>query len=289
MKSRITIGMTAYNSSEFIGESIRSLLSQTVSNIKLFISDDASTDSTEKICRLWQERDSRIVYLRQEKNLGPRANFEFVLSQCDTDYFVWASHDDIWSRNFVEECSCELDRDSEAGFVITRWRVESRKIPFVRRINLPNMGFISDPDPISRMLAFTALPFSSFKDNLTYGVWRASVLRRIVEDTKSTGYFSIGGVMNEYALLIAKGQYLPNAYLRKRYRYFPPGIIFEDYILSLRNLILQNQPKILYSNYTNQDHLYDLIKVLKLANLDQNTINMAVDLNRIHLRMERMS
>ena len=77
----ITIGMTAYNSERFIEDSIKSLLIQTTGNFKLIISDDASTDNTDRVCKNLMLLDDRIHYIRQEKNLGPRANFEFVFNQ----------------------------------------------------------------------------------------------------------------------------------------------------------------------------------------------------------------
>jgi glycosyltransferase involved in cell wall biosynthesis len=46
----LTIGMPAYNAEKTIKKSIDSLLQQTYGNFKLFISDNASTDSTQKIC-----------------------------------------------------------------------------------------------------------------------------------------------------------------------------------------------------------------------------------------------
>ena len=51
----ITIGMTAYNSADFIEESINNLLSQSEKNFKLIISDDASTAaiSSQRVVELF--------------------------------------------------------------------------------------------------------------------------------------------------------------------------------------------------------------------------------------------
>jgi glycosyltransferase involved in cell wall biosynthesis len=283
LDNRITIGLTAYNSSEFIGESIQSLLTQTARDFIIIISDDASTDDTEHVCNTWLKKDSRITYFRQQNNLGPRANFEFVFQQCQTKYFMWASHDDIWSPNFVEECLAKLEQNPDAGFVLTRWIVESRKIPFIRRYFLANMKFVCDPDPIKRMLSFTSLPFVSFKDNMTYGVWRYSVLCQIIEDTNITSYFSIGGVANEYTLLKFRGCYIQSAYLRKRYKYFPPGSVFDKIVAFILIYLRQSNSKQLYPRYTDRDYINDLISVLKLANVDSKNIEKAVQLNLLHL------
>jgi len=283
---KITIGMTAYNSEKYIEASIKSLLAQSVKEFKLIISDDASSDSTEMVCRKLMSLDSRIYYIRQEKNLGPKANFESVFRLCETEYFMWASHDDIWSRTFIEKCISELDANPDAGFVITKWIVESRKIPFLRRAFLPNMAFVADPDSITRMMSYTSLPFLSFKDNMTYGIWRQQALSRIISDTRKLKYFSIGGAANEYTLLLYRGCYAPNAYLRKRYIYAPPGSFIAPFIDFLYTLIWwkdEGHKKV--PTYFDQDYLDDLETVFNIAGLDNQTIAHAIKLNMLHMKL----
>jgi glycosyltransferase involved in cell wall biosynthesis len=283
---KITIGMTAYNSAKFIEESIKSLLSQTEQNIKLIISDDASSDNTEIICKKLMSFDSRIQYFRQEINLGPRANFEFVFNQCDTEYFMWASHDDVWSKSFIEECITELKANTDAGFVITKWIVESRRIPFLRRFFLPNMSFVSELDPIIRMISFTSLPFLSFKDNLTYGVWRSNALSKVISDTRKIKYFSIGGAANEYTLLLFRGCFLNKVYLRKRYIYAPPGSFIFPFIEFIYKMMWwKNKSKNSNPPFSDQDHINDLLTVFDLAGLDSQTISRAIKLNQRHMNI----
>jgi len=285
--AKITVGMTAYNSEKFIGDSIESLLAQTTRDIKILISDDASNDGTEEVCKRYMAIDSRICYVKQNKNLGPRANFEFVFKKCDTEYFMWASHDDVWCPTFIEKCILELETNPDAGFVITRWIVESRNIPFLRRFFLPSMEFVADPDPIKRMMLYTSLPFSSFKDNLTYGIWRQLALSRIISDTRKINYFSIGGAANEYALLLYRGCYTTSTFFRKRYRYVPPGSFIGPFFQFLVDMMWWRDKGIkLYPTYTHQDHINDLVSIFIMAGLDSQTISHAVRLNRLHLKLE---
>ena len=274
---RITVGLTTYNAQSFLDDSIGSLLAQTEKEFELVISDDLSQDRTDRICRKWAARDPRITYIRQEKNLGPRGNFEYVFKRCRTDYFMWASHDDLWSPSFIESCIAELEANQDAGFAITRWVVESRTLPLIRRMFLPSMRFVTSPDPKERMLTFTSLPFSSFKDTMTYGVWRSGALLRILNDLDGrTKYFSIGGAANEYALLLYRGCYVTGAYLRKRYRYLPPGSFFEPVFAVLSRIKRREARTELYPRYTREDHIQDLQTVFRLAGLDQTTIERAL-------------
>lgn len=91
---QVSIGMPVYNGEKFIREALDSLLAQTFTDFELIISDNASTDGTEAICREYAAKDSRIRYVRQAKNLGPVANFKYVLDEAVGEYFMWAAHDD---------------------------------------------------------------------------------------------------------------------------------------------------------------------------------------------------
>ena len=77
---RISIGMPAYNCERYIAQSIESLLAQTYGDFELVISDNASTDGTEQICRDYAARDQRIRYVRRTENIGGPGNFRFVFA-----------------------------------------------------------------------------------------------------------------------------------------------------------------------------------------------------------------
>lgn len=99
----ITIGLPVYNDVDFIEESLISILNQTISEFKLIISDDGSTDGSEAICLKYAEKDNRIKYIRQPKNIGISKNMEFLLKQATTKYFMWAGDDDLLHPQFIEK------------------------------------------------------------------------------------------------------------------------------------------------------------------------------------------
>lgn len=100
---KLCIGMPVYNGELHLRQALDSLLSQTFTDFELIISDNASTDSTPTICQEYIEKDTRIRYVRQPKNIGPYPNFFFVLRQAKSQYFMWAAADDVWEPSFVEK------------------------------------------------------------------------------------------------------------------------------------------------------------------------------------------
>jgi len=66
----VSIGMPVYNGEKYIREALDSLLAQTFADFELVISDNASTDGTEAICRNYAEQDARIKYFDSKRILG---------------------------------------------------------------------------------------------------------------------------------------------------------------------------------------------------------------------------
>src|SRR3990167_857582 len=103
-KCLVSIGLPVYNgaATDRLPRSLDSLLNQTYHNIEITLSDNASTDGTEKICREYAARDSRIRYIRQKENRGVVANFQFVLAKAIGEYFMWAASVDAWAIIYIE-------------------------------------------------------------------------------------------------------------------------------------------------------------------------------------------
>jgi glycosyltransferase involved in cell wall biosynthesis len=100
---KISIGLPVYNGEKFLEEKIISLLNQTVADFEIIISDNASTDSTLEICQKYLQKDKRIRYFKQEKNMGFPWNFNFVLKEARGKYFLWTSVDDIILPEFIKK------------------------------------------------------------------------------------------------------------------------------------------------------------------------------------------
>lgn len=107
----VSIGVPVYNGEQYLAATLESLLAQTYGDFELIISDNASTDHTEDICRYYVERDRRIFYFRNPKNLGAPANFRRVFELASGRYFRWASCDDLFAAESLRRCVDTLDSD----------------------------------------------------------------------------------------------------------------------------------------------------------------------------------
>ena len=116
----VTIGMPVYNGARYLAEALRSILNQTYRDFELLISDNASTDATEAICRRYEASDARVKYFRNERNLGAAANYNRVIHLARGRYFRHAAHDDLLAPTNIERCVEVLDAHSDVVLVYPR-------------------------------------------------------------------------------------------------------------------------------------------------------------------------
>ena len=149
MEELVDILVTTYNTEEkFLRKQIESILKQTYTNLKIYISDDKSTDTkVPEILKEYKEKDSRIELFIQNKNLGYNKNFEFLLKQSKAKYIMFSDHDDVWHKDKVEKslkyikeknvdmvyCNCrQID---ENGIVLQDDYFEYKNVPLIKGKN----------------------------------------------------------------------------------------------------------------------------------------------------------
>ena len=283
MDIQASIGMPVFTGEDYILEALDSLLDQTMPDFELIISDNASTDSTEEICRDYALKDTRIRYVRQEKNIGPAANFRFLLQEARGEYFMWAAADDTWGSRYLEKCIELLDEDERAAMATMAYVCNSRLSSiFNRKFNNP-LECITIENTFDRVKSFSSLHASTHKDNLVYSVWRRGKLAQVVTDLDSMGMSNLlGGVMNEYALALFIGKYTPEVGFFKSYRYLPPGHILEPifYWLSCIRRFSFRRVASGGSAYKRSHHLRDLRRVLLASGLSEVCVLEIAELDR---------
>lgn len=113
MTPKFTIITPTYNRADLIGETIESVLAQTVKDFEYLIIDDGSSDNTEQVVAEYMKRDSRVRYYKQENQGEPAAvNHGWQLAQ--GEYFLTVNSDDPVMPDLLEEMGKALDAHPEA-------------------------------------------------------------------------------------------------------------------------------------------------------------------------------
>jgi len=97
----VTILMAAYNASNYIAESITSVLNQTFQNYELLIINDGSTDNTETVIQSF--KDSRIRVIKNEVNRGLIESRNIALKEAKGNFIAILDSDDIAMPDRLEK------------------------------------------------------------------------------------------------------------------------------------------------------------------------------------------
>ena len=108
---RVSIGMPVRNGQRFVRAALDSLLAQTFADFEIIICDNASTDNTEAIVREYCQRDPRVRYHRNARDIGPAANHNLGFELARGEYFRWHAHDDMIAPRYLQACVAALDAD----------------------------------------------------------------------------------------------------------------------------------------------------------------------------------
>jgi glycosyltransferase involved in cell wall biosynthesis len=108
---RVSVGLPVYNGERYLAATLDSILGQTLTDFELVISDNASTDATKEICGDYAAADSRIAYVRNDRNIGGARNYNRVFALSSAPYFTWHAHDDLIGERYLERCLEPLEGD----------------------------------------------------------------------------------------------------------------------------------------------------------------------------------
>ncbi|WP_180128967.1 glycosyltransferase [Rhodoferax sp. BLA1] len=94
----VSVCIATYNQDRYIKDCVTSVLAQiSDTTIEILIGDDGSGPETPgTIARLIELNPGQIRYFKHEKNLGPSANYQFLIRQARGQYLAHLDGDDFW-------------------------------------------------------------------------------------------------------------------------------------------------------------------------------------------------
>jgi len=146
----ISIIIPTYNRSEFLLNSINSILSQSIKDFEILVVDDGSTDNTKEV--VTNLSDKRILYFNYGKignisklrNIGIKKSNYDIIGFCDDDD-LWSDPDKLKKqlkhlKNYNLVCSNALVIDSEGNTIKEKYYHEFDKDFIVDKSHLLSRG-----------------------------------------------------------------------------------------------------------------------------------------------------
>lgn len=185
----VSVGLPVYNGDGYLADTITSLLAQDLDDFELIISDNASTDSSETICRDAQASDPRVRYHRMAENRGAARNYNRTFEMSRGTFFTWAAHDDRRAPGHLSRCVSGFEQSDPSTVLV---------YPRARFVDAEGLDLGPDTDVMAtdRTSAAGRLRDALWQVNMAnavFGLIRSSALRR----TRLIGPF----VASDYVLL----------------------------------------------------------------------------------------
>jgi glycosyltransferase involved in cell wall biosynthesis len=122
MTPDVSIILVTYNRAKFLPRTLDGILNQTYHNFELWICDDRSPDNTAEVCQPYVEKDSRVHYVRNEKNLRMPGNLNAGIRRSNCDLVAVLHDGDIYQHTIIEKWRQALLNNPKAGFVFNVYR-----------------------------------------------------------------------------------------------------------------------------------------------------------------------
>lgn len=134
----VSIITAIYNSSDFISETIESVISQQYTDWEMIIIDDFSDDNSVSIVQSYMKKDSRIKLIELLENAGPAVARNTGIRAAKGRYISFLDSDDVWKpeklstqisfmkKHNVAFCFSGYDKIDESGKVIGENKVPQR-------------------------------------------------------------------------------------------------------------------------------------------------------------------
>ncbi|SFO91858.1 glycosyltransferase family 2 protein [Hydrogenimonas thermophila] len=113
MKS-IDILIPTYNRGYLLNSVVENILQQNYNNMKIIISDNCSTDNTQKIGSILSSKYNNVYYFRNTQNLGIYGNYNYALEHyCKSEYVLILSDDDFFiDFNYIKKSMEYIEKEN---------------------------------------------------------------------------------------------------------------------------------------------------------------------------------
>ncbi|MDJ0658529.1 MAG: glycosyltransferase family 2 protein [Crocosphaera sp.] len=214
--AKVSVCIPTYNRSHYLTYAVNSVLKQTYSDFELIICDDGSPDNTPDVVAGF--KDSRIRYLRHEKNIGRSRNMRSGFEASQGDYFIKFDDDDALTPKFLEKTVNILDKNAQVDFVCTNhWVIDknSNRVESATEENAIRWGKDQLKEGIIQDLDWQTFYYQSLQVGST--LFRYSCLKEVdYMDPKADGCEDFD-LLVRLALVEKVGYFLPEYLMEYRF------------------------------------------------------------------------
>lgn len=167
----VSVCIPTYNRSTKLMRAINSVYANDYRNLEIIVSDNASSDDTQRLCAELSASDKRIRYFRHSENVGPTRNFEFVRAQVGGKYFMWLADDDWIDPAYISLCVQALEDDPSVALAAGQgvYHRDDGSVAYHGNIIEVNSSL-----PVPRVMKYL---WRVWDNSMFYGIYRKSMVK----------------------------------------------------------------------------------------------------------------
>ncbi len=109
--SKVTIIIPVYNSAEYIGKCIESILNQTYHDYDILIVNDGSKDNSQQIINEYKEKYPNKITAIEQENKGVARTRNESIKRATGKYIMFMDNDDYLDKDYIETFVKEIEKD----------------------------------------------------------------------------------------------------------------------------------------------------------------------------------
>lgn len=246
----VSIIMPSYNTAGFIGETIKTVLSQTYTNWELLIVDDCSGDDTEKVVSSYLV-DDRIHFMKNNVNSGAAFSRNTALNSAKGRWIAFLDSDDLWTYDKLEKQIRFMHENNYSASYTKRITIDEQSNPTgtiitgpgkVTKAGINRYCWLSCPTVMYDRDVVGTIQIKNIKKNNDYAMW-LKLLRKcdcyLMDDFAAAIRRREGSLTSTSYVSLIK-------YYYQMWNYCEEKSAFVSFFYSIRNLFYGAMKKVLF-------------------------------------------
>jgi glycosyltransferase involved in cell wall biosynthesis len=111
--AKVDVVVPCYNYGRYLDQCVRSVLDQSIGDLRLLIIDDASSDDSLSVAKRLANSDARVSIVSHSENKGHIATYNEGIAWASADYFLLLSADDMLIPGAFERATAVMDANPD--------------------------------------------------------------------------------------------------------------------------------------------------------------------------------
>lgn len=136
-KERVSVIIPVYNSEEYIGRCLDSVINQTYKNIEILAFNDGSKDNSLKILNEYQAKYPNVIKVINQENQGVAKTRNDGIKKATGKYVMFIDNDDYINTNYIETFVKEAEKE-DLDIILGGYKRVNSESKTLREVKLEN-------------------------------------------------------------------------------------------------------------------------------------------------------